>query len=232
MGSYHPHRHIQRRPRRTSWAAQAAPTLSEDTVARREQIAREREQQARRETEKRERMAARREQRASDALRADARSNLEARARTLFPWDLMAPDRKIAALLTGQPRGSLFPIFELAQLFAGVNCGVSPEELGVSGQAANFVKLSAPRTRSWPELARAADFFIEAQTFEGRALDRTALLDKARRALADLEARLSALPDWLTVHELRRPWFIIRPTPETAAAMWTGALASKSAAAP
>ena len=87
-------------------------------VARREQIARERELEARRETEKRERMAVRREQRASDALRADARSNLEAKARALFPWDLLSPDRKIAAVLTGQPLGSLFPIFELAIPFS------------------------------------------------------------------------------------------------------------------
>jgi hypothetical protein len=229
MGSYHPHRHIQRRPRRTYWAAPAAPTLSEDTVTRREQIAREREQQARRETEKRERMAVRREQRASDACRADARSNLEARAETLFPWDMLAPDRKIAALLTGQPR---FPIFELARLFAGVNLDVSPSEFDVAGPAADFLMLSAPRTRSWSELTNAADFFIAAHAFEGRAFDRTELLDKARRALADLENRLSTLPAWLTVHELRRPWFIIRPTPETADAIWTGVLTSKSAAAP
>ena len=165
-------------------------------------------------------MAARREQRASDAGRIEAHRNLEARAQLLFPWDLMAPDRKIAALLTGQPRGSLFPIFELARLFAGVNCGVSPEELGVAGQAANFMKLAAPRTRSWPELARAADFFIEAMAFEGREPDRATLINNARNVLAALEDRLTALPEWLTVVELRGSWFTIRPTPKTAAAMW------------
>ena len=80
--------------------------------------------------------------------------------------------------------------------------------------------LSAPRTCSWSELMRAADFFLEVQAFEGRALDRAALMDKAKEALARLEGRLSALPDWLTIHELRGSWFIIRPKPETAKAMW------------
>jgi hypothetical protein len=198
----------------------------------RERIARERERQAQIEAAKHERMAAQREQRASDVLRAAARSNLEARAGALFPWDLMAPDREIAAILTGRPRGSQFPIFDLARLFAGVNLGVSPREFGVSGPAENFMMLSAPRTRSWAELTNAVDFLIEAHAFEGRAFDRSELLDKARRALAELEDRLSTLPDWLTVHELRKPWFIIRPTPETAEAMWTDVLASKSAAGP
>jgi hypothetical protein len=165
-------------------------------------------------------------------LRAAARNNLEARAGAVFPWDLLAPDREIAAILAGQRRLSQFPIFDLAWLFAGVNLGISPREFGVSGPAENFMMLSAPRTRSWTALTNTVDFFIEVTAFEGRAFDRTALLDKARRALADLEDRLSALPDWLTIHELRRPWFIIRPTPETARAMWEDVLESKSAAAP
>jgi hypothetical protein len=232
MGSYHPHRHIQRRPRRISWAAPAARTLSEDTVARREQIARERELEARREAEKRERMAVRREQRTSDAWRAGARSNLEAKAEALFPWDMLGPDRKIAAVLTGQPLGSLFPIFELAIPFSGVNLGIPPRELGISEPAANFMTLSAPRTCSWSELMRAADFFLEVQAFEDRALDRAALMDKAKEALARLEGRLSALPDWLTIHELRGSWFIIRPTRETAKRMWEEVIASKPGAAP
>ena len=75
-----------------------------------------------------------------------------------------------------------------------MNFGVLPEELGVSGQAANFVKLSAPRTHSWSELARATDFFLEAQAFEGRALDHAALMDKAREALARLEVACRRCP--------------------------------------
>jgi hypothetical protein len=233
MGSYHPHRHARRRKACVCGnASQPVSAPWEDSVARREQIAREREQQARLESEKRERMAARREQRASDALQAGARSSLEARARMLFPWDLMAPDRKIAALLTGQPRGSLFPIFELARLFAGVNLGVPPGELGVSEPAANFMAPSAPRTRSWAELTQTADFFLAAQAFKGCALGRAELLGKAKNALGRLEDRLSALPDWLTVRQLRRPWFIIRPTPKTAEAMWKGVIASKSDTGP
>jgi hypothetical protein len=245
MGSYHPHRDISRRPNASASRKARTPLSAnlKDTAARREQIAHERERHAQRIAAEREarrrldsnrqaRAAARREQRASDALRADARSNLEARAGTLFPWNLMAPDREIAAILTGQRRGSQFPIFDLARLFARVNLGVSPREFGVSGPAENFMMLSAPRTRSWTALTNTADFFIEATAFEGRAFDRTALLDKARRTLADLEACLSMLPDWLTIHELRGPWFLIRPTPETAEAMWTDVLASKSAAGP
>ena len=117
-------------------------------------------------------------------------------------------------------------------LFAGVNCGVSSKELGVAGPVADFVKLSAPRTRSWSELTSAADFLIAAQAFEGRTLDRAALMDKAKDALMRLECRLLALPDWLTIHELRGPWFIIRPTRETAKTMWQEVIASKSVAAP
>ena len=105
MGTYHPHR--QRRPRRISLKRprQLAPYAAGRHVARREQIASERE--LRRDGRpKSRRMAVRREHRASDALRADARSNLEAKARVLFPWDLLSPDRKIAAVLTGQPFGA------------------------------------------------------------------------------------------------------------------------------
>jgi hypothetical protein len=91
--------------------------------------------------------------------------------------------------------------------------------------------LAAPRTRSWTALTDTVGFFIEAVAFEGRAFDRTELLGKARRALADLEARLSTLPDWLAVHELGGPWFSIRPTPETAKAMWKEVTESHTARA-
>jgi hypothetical protein len=225
MGNYIPCRQTRRRHRAV---APAAPTVSAVEECRESALAAEREARRQHEANRQARAAARREQRAIDALRASTRSRLEARARLLFPWGLMAPDREIAALLTGQPRGALFPVFDLTRLLAGVNLGVSPREFGVSETAANFMTLSAPRTRSWSELTNAADFFIAAHAFEGRAFDRTELLDKARRALADLEDRLSALPDWLTVHKLRRPWFIIRPTPETAEAMWQRMIASKS----
>ena len=50
--------------------------------------------------------------------------------------------------------------------------------------------------------------------------------------LRALKALLLALPDWLTIHKLRGPWFIVRPKPETAKAMWQEVLASKSADAP
>jgi hypothetical protein len=230
MSTYHPH--LNRRDRRAPRAAAIWTTPAENETERRERIAAERETRRRLDADRETRAAARREQRASDASRTHTRSNLEAKAGTLFPWDLMVPDRKIAAVLTGQQPGSLYPIPGLARLFAGVNLGVSPGELGVAGQAANFMPLAAPRTRSWPEITRVADFFIEATAFEGRAFDRSELMEKARRALTYLEDRLSTLPDWLTVHELRKPWFIIRPTPKTAKAMWAAVLASKAAASP
>ena len=222
MGSYHPHRHTRRRPARVCEnAPQSLPApRGEDTAERREQITRERESLRQFDANRQARADARREQRASDALRASVRRDLEVRARLLFPWELMAIDRELAAILSGQPRGALFPVFDLAQFFAGVNLGVSPREFCVSETVAIFMVLSAPRTRLWPELTRAADFFIAAHALEGRAFDRAELLDQARCALAKLESRLSALPDWLTVHELRGSWFIIRPTRETAKAMW------------
>ena len=233
MGNYLPHTHTQRRPLKkralANWTVAAAPS---ENIERREQIANERELEARREVERRQRMAARRDQRASDALRTEARRNLEVKAQLLFPWDLMAPDRKIAAVLTGQPLGAMYPVFELAIPFSGVNLGISPRELGISEPAANFMTLSAPRTCSWSELMRAADFFLEVQAFEDRALDRAALMDKAKDALTRLEGRLSGLPDWLTIHELRGSWFIVRPTRETAKRMWEEVIASKPGAAP
>jgi hypothetical protein len=233
MGSYIPHTHTQRRPlKRRAVANRTVAAEPSDDSGHRERITREREQQARLEAERRERMAARREQRARDARRADTRKYLEARAEAIFPWNLLTPERKMAAILTGQPLGAMCPIAKLARLFAGVNLGVSPEELGATGELANFVKLSAPRTRSWSRLTQAADFFIAAQAFEGHALDRAALMDKASDALTRLERRLLALPDWLTIHELRGSWFIVRLKRETAKQMWQEVISGKSANAP
>jgi hypothetical protein len=159
----------------------------------------------------------------------DALRNLEIRAASLFPWHLLGPDRKIAAILTGQPRGALFPISDLACLFAGVNLGVPSEELGVTGPAANFMTLSAPRTRSWAALTQTADFFIAARAIRGCTPVRDEILAQAARALADLERRVSALPDWLTVHKLDTTWFVIRPTPQMASVMWDEASRRRTA---
>jgi hypothetical protein len=177
VGNYICHRPSRRPDRSVAVSQRWAPSL-EDETTRRQAIALERQRQAQLETERSARMSARREHRASDALRANARQGLEARARLLFPWDLLSPERKLAALLAGQPLGSLYPIYEMARLFAGVNVAVLPEELGVSGPLAKFTTLSAPLTRSWPELTRAVDFFIAAQALEGQTLNRDALMSQ------------------------------------------------------
>lgn len=219
MGNYICHRPSRRWRRRVAVSQRWAPS-PEDETARRQAIALDRQRQAQIETERSARMAARREQRSRDAWRADARQGLEARARLLFPWDLLSPERKLAALLAGQPEGSLYPITEMARLFAGVNVGVLPEELGVSGPLAKFTTMSAPLTRSWSELTRAADFFITAQALEGQTMNRAALMSKARRMLAKLEDQLPKLPDKLIVHKLRGSWFVIRPAPGMIEAVW------------
>ena len=86
MGSYHPHRHINRRPRRVSGHARTpVPATLEDTAARREQIARERERQAQIESERRARLIARRQEREARKAEAD---RIEAMAYTsTFPWE-------------------------------------------------------------------------------------------------------------------------------------------------
>ena len=119
MGNYIPARIPPRLTSKRPVAPALTGTPGTPRTTDHERIARERERHAQIEAAKHERMAARREQRAKDACRADARRSLEAKAGILFPWDLMAPDRKIAALLTSLPPGTLFPIFELARLFAG-----------------------------------------------------------------------------------------------------------------
>ena len=120
--------------------------------------------------------------RASDALRATPVGSRRRRPDCFFlglvvarPQDRSCPDRSAA--------GRDVPDLRSGAAVRRREPGVLPEEFDVSGQAANFVKLSAPRTHSWPELARATDFFLEAQAFEGRALDHAALMDKAREAL-------------------------------------------------
>jgi hypothetical protein len=45
-----------------------------------------------------------------------------------------------------------------------------------------------------------------------------------------VERRLATLPSWLRVRQLNDDWFIIRPTPKTAAEIW--AEASRAGAAP
>jgi hypothetical protein len=148
MGKIFPHRHTRRHPARVCGnAPQSVSAPGGETTERHEQLARERERKAQIESEKQARAAARREQRASDALRANARNRLAARAESLFPWTLLVLDRQIAAVLSGQPPGTLFPLFNLTVLFAGVNCGVAPKELGVAEPAANSWR--------WPRRERA-----------------------------------------------------------------------------
>jgi hypothetical protein len=220
-GSIHPFRPPSRRTlRRMSAGAASTPPVSQPAEnERRERIAAKRERQARLDADREARALLRREQRAR-ALPAAARSALETRAGLLFPWDMLKVERTLSARLSGQPEGALFSIFDLAIWFAGVNLGCAPKEIGAPSAIADFIALSAPRTRSWPEVARTAGFFITAQAFAGRAVDRADLMDQARAAAKALEVRLAELPEWLVVHQLRAPWFIIRPKPETAAEMW------------
>jgi hypothetical protein len=85
VGSYHPHRHINRRPRRVSRHARTpVPATLEDSAARREQIARERARQAQIESEKRARLMARRQDRETRKAEADRIDGM-AYAST-FPW--------------------------------------------------------------------------------------------------------------------------------------------------
>jgi hypothetical protein len=215
MGNYLPH--LNRKNRRAACATAIWTPSPENDAERRNRIAAEREGRRQLDERRRTRAAERHERRARDALQADA-VRAEPRARLLFPWDQLGPERKVAAILAGQPRRSRFPILDLALLFAGANLGVPPS--GIAKPAADFITQSAPRTRDWDALSRTADFFIAAHAARGRLFDRDELLAQAVHALANLDERLSALPDWLTVHRLDATWFNIRPVPETPNAIW------------
>jgi hypothetical protein len=195
----------------------------EDAAKHRDRVAAERAERQRLEIERRARMDERRARRVHEAEADEARRIARAVAKGLFPWGSLLPERRMGAVLSGLPRGSLLPIPDFVTPFAGVNVGVMPNELGIAEPLADFLRLSAPRTLSWEILTKTAQFFVASQAIDGRMFDLDETLIKARAARDILETRLSTLPVWLTVYDLDGGWLIIRPTPEAASEMWDSA---------
>jgi hypothetical protein len=194
-----------------------------DAAKHRDRVATERAERYHIETERRARMDERRARREREAEGDEARRIARAVAKGLFRWGSLLPERRMGAVLSGLPRGSLLPVSDFVAPFAGVNVGVMPSELGIGEPLADFLRLSAPRTLSWETLTKTAEFFVASQAMDGRVFDLDEMLTKARAALDVLESRLSTLPGCWTVYDLDGGWFIIRPTPEVASEMWDSA---------
>jgi hypothetical protein len=217
MGNYIPH--VRRAPRRRHDVRLRTPAAAKH----RDRFAAERAEHYHIEAERRTRMDERRARREREAEADEARRIARAVAKGLFPWGSLLPERRMGAVLSGLPHGSLLPISDFVTPFAGVNVDVIPSELGIAEPFADFLRLSAPRTLSWEALKKTAQFFVASQAIEGRVFDLGKTLTKARAALDVLEGRLSTLPGWLTVYDLDGGCFIIRPTPEVASEMWDSA---------
>jgi hypothetical protein len=195
----------------------------EDAANHRDRIAAERAERHHIEVERRARMDERRARREREAEADEARRIARAVAKRLFPWGSLLPERRLGAVLSGLPRGSLLSVSDLVAPFAGVNVGVMPSEIGIPEPLADFLRLSAPRTLSWETLTKTAEFFVDSQAMDGRVFDLGETLTKARAALDVLESRLSMTPGWWAVYHLDGGWFMIRPTLEVASEMWDSA---------
>jgi hypothetical protein len=238
MGNYIAHRPLKRRELRQTPQAPADERATVEVehqariterLARRGRIAHKRRADL-------DARAARLEQRQE---RAQYWTQLERRAERLFPWDLLQADRKIAAALSGDLRTeALYPILDMAKLFAVGALKLDPRDHGVKNEElARFIKLAAPQTRSARALGEVAGFWLDMRRVEagqppvfGDGFDET-FPDKIVAAtrwrigavIDSVERRLATLPNWLCVRQLNDDWFVIRPTPETAAEIWDGA---------